>query len=161
MSLQAIVEGHVVRIAGWRRMFRAVMLSAIALCAQTGDWALAEALPPGAQVDVKRFSGGGLVRGEVASVSSDGVVVQRKSDTVTVDRADVQRLRLRSQEKSTAGRVTGMAILGGLAVPAAMVGDGGGAERAAVIPVSAGLGYLIGWAFESRKSITLYEAPKP
>ncbi|MEZ5361589.1 MAG: hypothetical protein R2748_04400 [Bryobacterales bacterium] len=57
-------------------MFRAVMLSAMALCAQSGDWAQVQALVPGAQVDVKRFSAGGEVRGAVESVSEDAVVVR-------------------------------------------------------------------------------------
>lgn len=160
MGWSAVVSAHAVRIAGWRRMFRAVMLSAMALCAQSGDWAQVQALGPGAQIDVKRFSGGGLVRGVVTRVSEDAIVVQRESDTLTVGRAEVRRVRLRSKEKSKTGRITGAAILGGLSVPMAVITDGGG-SRAAIIPVNAGLGYLIGWAFDGHKRITLYKAPKP
>jgi hypothetical protein len=159
MTFSTAVSAHVVRIAGWRRMFRAVMLSAMALCAQSGDWAQVQALVPGAQVDVKRFSGG-LVRGTVESASADALIVRGPKDTVTVDRADARRVRLQSNEKTKNGRIAGAAILGTLGVPIAMVSDGGGG-RVAGPPIMAGFGYLIGWAFDSPKRITIYRADKP
>lgn len=165
MSWTAVVYGNVVRIACWRRWFRAVMLSAVALSAQSGDWAQVQALAPGAHVEVKRFSGGGQVNGVVESVSGERLVVARKSDSVAMDRVDVRRLRLRSNEKSKRGRITGTAILGGLGVMSAMVSDkardGSGLGRAATVPISGGIGYLIGWAADGPKRITLYEARKP
>ena len=160
MTISAVVSAHVVRIAGWRRMFRAVMLSAMALCAQSGDWAQVQALVPGAEVDVKRFSGG-LVRGTVESASADALVIRGPKDTVTVDRADARRVRLRSEEKTKSGRIAGATILGGLFVPAAIMADGSPAGRALLVPIYAGVGYLIGWAFDGRKTITIYRAKKP
>ena len=158
MDVLAAVQGHVVRIAGWRRMFRAVMLSAVALCAQSGNWAQVRALAPGSQVEVKRFSGGGEVRGVVENVSDAAVVVQRESDSVTVDRSDVRRVRLRSNEKTKSGRITGVVILGGLGVLGSSISDTGSAgSRAAGMAISGGIGYLIGWAVDGPKRIVIYK----
>ena len=159
-TLSAAVYSNVIQVAGWRRMFRAVILSAMALCAQSGDWAQVRALVPGSQVEVKRFSGGGEVRGVVESASDEALVVQRKSDSVTVDRTDVRRVRLRSNEKTKSGRITGVAILGGLGVIGSSISDTGSAgSRAAGMAISGGIGYLIGWAADGPKRIVIYRAP--
>jgi hypothetical protein len=160
-SFSAALYGNVVQIAGWRRMFRAAMLSAVALCAQSGDWAQVRALAPGTQVEVKRFSGGGEVRGTVESVSDDAVIVRGRKGMATVDRADVRRLRLTSDQKTKSGRITGTAILGGIALSCVMVCDGSAAGKAGVAGIYAGLGYLIGWAVDGPKRIVLYKAEKP
>jgi len=156
------VYDNVVRVAAWRRWFRAVMVSTVVLCAQSGDWAQVQALAPGAQVEVKQFSVGGVVRGTIESVSDEALVIQRKTVGMTVDRADVQRVRLCSAEKSKSGRITGAAILGGLSVPAAAISDGASPwGRVAIVPAYAGIGYLIGWAFDGPKRITIYKAERP
>jgi hypothetical protein len=141
-------------------MFRAVMLSAMALCAQSGDWAQVQALAPGAQVEVKRFSGGGEVRGTLASASGEGLVVTWGKQDVTVARADVRRVRLRSEKRGKAGRITGAIVGGALGAPCALICDTSAGGRAAVIPVYAGLGYLIGWATDRHKRIVIYKARK-
>jgi len=159
--MENLLYRSVVRVSGWRRLFRLLMFSTAVLCAQSGEWAHVQALVPGAQVEVKRFSGGGEVRGEVESVSGDTLVVHRKKDSVTVDRADIRLIRLRSDQKSKSGRTTGAVILGGLGVLVASISDGGsGGERAAVVGVWAGLGYLIGWAIDGHKRIVIYKAKK-
>ena len=166
MTVSAAVSAHVVRIAGWRRMFRAVMLSAMALCAQSGDWAQVQALAPGAQVDVKRYSGG-LVRGTVESASTDQIVIRTQSDTVTVDRVDARRLRVWSDQKTETRRIAGTAVGGTLGMLFGSVSDGKSGDglssgaRAATLGVAAGVGYLIGWAKERPKRITIFRAPKP
>ena len=161
MALSTFLDSHVIRIAGWRRMFRAVLISTVVLCAQSGDWAQVKALAPGAQVDVKRFSAAGEVRGTVESATDDSLVVQADAGTLTFDRPDVKRLRLRSDQNSKRGRITGAAIMGGLGAIGAAVSDGSAAGRASTIPIFAGIGYLIGWAADGPKRITLYKGEKP
>ena len=165
MTFSTVFSAHVIRIAGWRRMFRAVTLSAMALCAQSGDWARVQALVPGSQVDVKRFSGGGEVRGTVESVSEKGLAVRTGAATVSFDRSEVRRVRLRSNEKSKRGRIAGTAILGTLGLSAVAVSDrkpgGRGIGRLAPALVYGGIGYLIGWAADGPKRITIFRAPKP
>ena len=164
MSFSKLVDGHVVRIAGWRRMFRALMLSAVCLFAQSGDWAQVQALTSGAQVEVKRFSGG-PVHGLVESASEDGLVVQGDGGSVALDRADVKRVRLRSEEKTNSGRIAGTVILGTLGIAGAAISDkqqgGSGVGRVLSVPFAAGIGYLIGWAADGPKKITLYKGTKP
>jgi hypothetical protein len=160
--MENLIHRHVLRVSGWRRLFRLVMFSAVGLCAQSGEWAQVQALVPGAQVEVRRFSGGGEVRGTVERVSGDALVVQRKQDSVTVARADVRRVRLRSEERSKNGRIAGAVILGGLALISAGISDGASAGgTAATVGIFGGLGYLIGWAFDGPKRIVIYKAQKP
>ena len=147
-------------------MFRVVMLSAMALCAQSGDWAQVQALAPGAQVDVKRFSGG-MVQGTVESASADALVVRGRKDTVHVVRADVRRVRLWSKERTKSGRIIGTAVGGSLAMLYTGLSDGrsgaglGSGARARAVGIGAGLGYLIGWAKDGPNRTTIFRAPKP
>lgn len=143
MGLSAAISGHVVRIAGWRRMFRAVMLSAVALCAQSGDWAQVQALAPGTRVEVKRVSGG-KVHGTLASVSGDDLVVTRDAQEFAVARTDVRRVWLRSEKRSKRGRITGAIVGGAITAPCVLVCDGSGGARFGVFAVYTGLGYLVG-----------------
>ena len=159
--MEITLYNSVVRVAGWRRLFRAVIFSTVALCAQSGDWAQVQALAPGAQVEVKRFSEGRILRGAVESVSADALVVQSKNDIVTVNRDEVRRVHLRSKGKTTSGRVTGVAVLGGLAILSAGISDGSAGGKAAGVGILAGLGYLVGWAIDGHKRVEVYEAPKP
>lgn len=143
------------------RLLCSILISTAAVHAQSSDWGQVRALPPGAQVSVIRFSGTGEIRGQVQSVSEEVLTVQQKSDVTTIDRAEVRRVRLITKEKSKTGRVTGAVILGSLGVLGAIGSDGNAASRAAGIGGFAGIGYLIGWAFDGRKRIIVYEADKP
>ena len=154
-------RAFVVCPAWWRHLLRVSVLSAVALCAQSGDWAQVQALAPGAQVEVKRFSDGRLLRGEVESVSGDALVVLSRDQTVSLDRGDLRRLRLRSKGRSDSGRIAGAVALGGLGILSAGVSDGSAGGKAAGVGILVGLGYLIGWAFDAPERVTIYEAPKP
>jgi hypothetical protein len=160
--MENLIHRHVLRVSGWRRLFRLVMFSVVGLCAQSGEWAQVQALVPGAQVEVRRFSEGGEVRGTVESVSADSLVVQRKQDTVSVDRGDVRRVRLRLKEKTKTGRILGTVLLGALGVIGAHITDEISAgERAATVGIFGGLGYLLGWAADGHKRVVIYKARKP
>ncbi len=165
MPFSNFLDDHVVRIAGWRRLFRAVVVSAVVLCAQSGDWARVRALTPGTEVEVKRFSAHGKVTAAVESATEEAIVLRRDAAVETYERTDIKRLRLVSTEKTTSGRITGTAILGGLGVVGVAVSDtqsgGSGAGRFLALPVYAGIGYLIGWAADGPKKITLYKGRKP
>ena len=165
MSWKTIASDHIVRIAGWRRMFRATLLSCVVLCAQSGDWAQVQALTPGSRLDVKRRSGGGELHGVLERASQDALVLQNDSGAVTVDKADVRRVRLRTEKKSKSGRLAGAAVGGAFGALSAGMSDkqqgGSGAGRAIAIPVFAGIGYLIGWGADGPKHTTIYDAQKP
>jgi hypothetical protein len=90
------------------------------------------------------------------------LVVQRKQDTVSVDRGDVRRVRLRLKEKTKTGRILGTVLLGALGVIGAHITDEISAgERAATVGIFGGLGYLLGWAADGPKRIVIYEVRKP
>lgn len=110
---------------------------------------------------MKRFSGGKLLA-VVESATEDGLVVQRDSAVETFDRADVKRVRLVSDEKTTSGRITGMAILGTMGGMCTATCDGkpggSGAGRVPILPTYLDFGYRIGWAADGPKKITLHRA---
>jgi len=165
LSWSRAAYGHIVKVAGWRRWFRAVVASTVVLCAQTGDWTQVQTLAPGSRVEVKQFSDRGEVRGTLQSASDETLVIEREAATVTVNRADVRRVRFRSDEKSKSGRITGAAIMGVLGIGAASISDstanGSGWGRVGIVPIYAGIGYLIGWAVDGPKRITVYKAKRP
>ena len=163
MTLTNLLFEHVVRIAGWRRMFRTVLLSAAALFAQSGDWAQVQALAPGSTVEVKRLSRGGELRGAVESVSADALVLRRDAASVTVDRADVRRLRLRLEERTKAGRILGAAGFGlALGIPASRVSDEPSVGGSVLVAgICTGIGYLVGRGLDRHKRMTVYEAERP
>ena len=144
-------------------MLRAAMLSAVVLCAQSGDWAQVRALPTGARVDVQRIAEKGKVRGVVEHVSGDELIVCGEAGSVRLSRADVRRVRLYTREKRTRGRATGVAILGGLGLVSTVMSDtktgGSGKGRLLQFPVLAGAGYLIGWGADRPKRTLVYRAP--
>ncbi len=162
MTCTSVISDHVVRIAGWRRMFRTVLLSASALLAQSGDWAQVQALAPGSTVEVKRLSRGGELRGTVESVSADKLVLRRDADSVAVDRADVRRLRLRTFERTKTGRIIGATVGLVLGIPASRVIDGSSVGGSVLVAGAySGIGYLVGRGFDRQKRIAVYKAERP
>lgn len=160
-AIELSFRTFVVCPAWWRRLLRVSLLSAVALCAQSGDWAQVQALAPGARIEVKRFSAGPVLRGTVESVSADALAVQSRDQTVSLDRSEVRRVRIRSKGRTKSGRITGAVALGGLGILGVVVADGSAGGKAAGVGIFAGLGYLIGWAFDAPMRVTVYEAPKP
>ena len=134
--------------------------SPLGLFAQAATWAPVQGLGPGERIEVKLFSRGGRMNGNVEQVTDETLVVRHKKGVATFDRPDVRRVRIDSGKKSKFGQITGIAIMAAISVNA----DVPRWNRVADVAFATGSGFLTGWGIDgmvdSYRRRTIYEGQK-
>jgi len=137
------------------------LISTLALSAQSAAWAPVRGLGLGQRVEVRRFSGGGIIRGTVERVTDNTLVIRQKRGVATVDRLDVRRVRIDSGKRSRFGQIIAPTAMGSVALHNPAPRWNRGADAAFAI----GSGYLLGWGLDSMvddyRRKTVYEAQSP
>ena len=126
--------------------------------APLADWSVVRALSAGDSLRLKLADG--RVRGRLVSVDSNGLILRRGNGRdEPVRRQDVRRIRLRPKGSAPVWGVLAGAALGGssAAVSDGSGPNGSGGGRVGVAALTTGLGWLIGTAVKTSKTITIYE----
>ena len=129
--------------------------------AQSAAWAPVQGVGLGERVEVTLFSRGGRIRGSVERVTDEVLVVRQKHDVVTVNRADVRRIRIDPGRKSKFAQILAPTVTGAIALNAPTPRWNRGADTAFMV----GSGYLFGWGLDGMinnyRHKTIYEGQPP